>query len=95
MKSYVEPQLGKQEYVETSVNWLPLDAMTAEELAQTNLLKAQTDVALMQAGALSSEDIRQRVATDKESGYNEIGILEDIEPEAEEIAEEDLIKTPD
>ena len=95
MKSYVEPQLGKQEYVETSVNWLPLDAMTAEELAQTNLLKAQTDVALMQAGALTSEDIRQRVATDKESGYNEIGILEDIEPEAEEIAEEDLIKTPD
>ena len=81
--------------LETTVNWLPLDTPTAEELAATNFSKAQTDQALLEAGAISSEDIRQRVATDKNSGYNEIGIMEDEDPEASELAEKDYLKVPD
>ena len=92
MKSYVEPQLGKTENLDVMVNWLPLDTPTAQELAATNLAKAQAGAVLIQSGALSSEDERQRIATDKTSGYNEIGIMEDEMPEAEELAEEDFFK---
>ena len=95
IKSFVEPQLRKKFNLETTINWLPLDTPTAEELAATNLSKAQTDQALLEAGAISSEDIRQRVATDKNSGYNEIGIMEDVDPEIEELAEKDYLKVPD
>lgn len=75
VKSFVEPQLKKRLDYELAVNWLPLDTPTAEELAQTNLMKAQTGQVLIESGAISSEDERQRLATDKESGYDELGIL--------------------
>lgn len=90
IKSFVEPQLGKKIAAETTLNWLPLDTPTAEELAATNLAKAQAGQVLITSGAISSEDERQRVATDKTSGYNEIGIMEDDRPEAEELADEDF-----
>jgi len=76
LKSYVEPQLGKKMDFEVTVNWLPLDTPTAEELAATNLAKAQAGQVLIASGAISSEDERQRVATDKESGYDELGIMD-------------------
>ena len=95
IKAYVEPQLKKKFDLETTLNWLPLDTPTAEELAATNLAKAQAGQVLIGSGAISSEDERQRVATDKQSGYNEIGILEDQDPEGEELAEEDFEKVQD
>lgn len=95
IKSYVEPQLGKKMNIETTLNWLPLDTPTAAELAATNLAKAQAGQVLINSGAISSEDERQRVATDKTSGYNEIGIMEDDRPEAEELAEEDFKRVED
>jgi len=95
IKSYVEPQLGKKMEVETTLNWLPLDTPTAQELAATNLAKAQAGQVLITSGAISSEDERQRVATDKTSGYNEIGIMEEDRPEAEELADEDFKSVED
>ena len=95
IKSFVEPQLKMKIDCETTLNWLPLDTPTAEELAATNLAKAQAGQALIGSGAISSEDERQRVATDKQSGYNEIGILEDQNPEGEEEAEEDFESVQD
>lgn len=77
MKSFVEPQLKKKFDIGLSVNWLPLDTPTAEELAQTNLTKAQTGQVLINSGAISSEDERQRIATDKESGYDELGVFDE------------------
>ena len=68
IKSFVEPQLGIKIDVETTLNWLPLDTPTAEELAATNLAKAQAGQVLITSGAISSEDERQRVATDRERG---------------------------
>lgn len=91
IKSFVEPQLKIKMDLETSVNWLPLDSPTAQELAQTNLAKAQSDQILIDVGAISSSDIRQRVATDKSSGYNEIGIMEDDDIDDDELADEDYI----
>lgn len=78
-KAFVEP--AGFAYVETTVNWRPLDAPTAKELAETNLLKAQTGAQLVASGALASEDERKRLATDPESGYPDLGI--DMPPDTE------------
>jgi phage-related protein (TIGR01555 family) len=95
IRSFVEPQLKTKLNVETEVLWNPLDSPTAEELAQTNYIKAQTDSLLMQTGALTGEDVRQRIVTDKTSGYNAIGIMENSDPFAEELAENDYLKVED
>jgi phage-related protein (TIGR01555 family) len=76
MQSYVIPKL-KVENIDLTIAWNPLDSPTAKELADTNLTKAQTGAALIGAGALTSEDERQRIAMDKTSGYHELG-LEDL-----------------
>jgi hypothetical protein len=93
IKSFVEPQLKKKINLETTLNWLPLDSPTAQELAATNLIKAQVGQALIESGAITSEEERQRVATDQTSGYNEMGIEEDID--IEESEEENLLETKD
>jgi hypothetical protein len=81
IKAFVEPQLKVKMSTETTLNWLPLDTPTAQELAATNLAKAQVGQILLNAGAVSSEEERQRVATDKTSGYNEIGLEDNPPPE--------------
>ena len=91
IKSYVEPQLKVKINLETTVNWLPLDTPTAQELAATNLAKAQAGQVLLAAGAISSEEERQRIATDKTSGYNEIGIDENDMPEVDDLESDDEI----
>jgi hypothetical protein len=53
---------------------LPLDTQSAEEVANVNLTKAQTATILIESGIISSEEERQRIATDKTSGYNEMGL---------------------
>ena len=63
---------GKQA-IETTVAWRPLDAPTAKELAETNLLKAQTGYQLVQSGGISAEDELHRVSTDPDSGYFGMG----------------------
>jgi phage-related protein (TIGR01555 family) len=74
------------EPVELTIVWHPLDSPTAKELAETNLAKAQAGQALVESGAISSEDERRRLSTDKTSGYNDLGaddLLEsDDEPSA-------------
>ena len=87
IKSYIEPKIKTN--VETTLNWLPLDTPTTQALANTNLVKAQTAAILIEAGIISSEEDRQRVATDKSSGYNEMGLAE------EGIEEDDLESNDD
>lgn len=53
----------------TEVVWKPVDSMSAEKLANVNKTKADTGLVLIQAGAISADDERQRVRNDKESGY--------------------------
>ena len=61
---------------ELTINWNPLDTPTAEQLAMTNKAKAETGALLIQAGVLDSQDERNRIAKDKTSGYNELGLSE-------------------
>ncbi|NTJ46898.1 DUF1073 domain-containing protein [Agrobacterium rhizogenes] len=71
--------------VETTISWRPLDAPTAKEVAETNLVKAQTDVALIEGGVIEGEDARKRLATDPDSGYHQLGDANDILTDIEEI----------
>jgi phage-related protein (TIGR01555 family) len=59
--------------VETTVTWNPTDTPTAEELAELNSKKGQTDKGYIEAGVLQPEEVRRRLATDRDSGYNTLG----------------------
>lgn len=86
MKAYIMPKLNTP-FIETSVAWPAMDSPTALELAQANLVKAQTGAALIESGALSSEEERQRITSDKDSGYHELG-LSDEAPDVPDDEEE-------
>ena len=66
----------------TTVVWNPLDAMTAKEVAEVNKLQAETDVALVNAGAIDGFDVRKRLQADPDSGYNGIADPVDEDPAA-------------
>lgn len=72
MRSVIRPQTGVDLLL--TVAWRPLDAPTAQELAATNLTKAQTGAALIAAQVISSEDELRRIATDPTSGYKDLGL---------------------
>ncbi|CAH6850954.1 hypothetical protein EDB29_1011116 [Vibrio crassostreae] len=57
---------------EVEVNWRPMKVESAKEVADRNHLKAQTDNILADNGAIDSEDIRNRVTQEKDSGYTGI-----------------------
>jgi phage-related protein (TIGR01555 family) len=85
MLSDVIPKYPELKGTEITVKWHELDAMTHKEQAEVNLSKAQTDTTLIAGGALTAEDSRKRIASDKESGYHGIG----IDLEREEIPSDD------
>lgn len=83
-------ELGRK--LNLDVVWNPVDVPTEKELAETNKQKAETDAALVNAGAIDGFDVRQRIIKDKSSGYAGIP---DIVPEGpgdreheQELAEE-------
>lgn len=79
IRSEIAPQYGISPF-EVTVSWNPLDAMTAKELAEINRLKVESDVMLMQTGAIDGHEIRQRITTDPESGYNGLGDKPEEDP---------------
>lgn len=82
MLSNVVPKFNIKPFEITAV-WKPLDAMTAEEQAALNKLKAETGQILMQSGAIDGNDERDRIISDPISNYT--GIEEkDIEAETQE-----------
>lgn len=74
--SYLQPKFGKE--FDLEIKWNELDAMTALEQAQLNLAKAQTDAALEAMGAIDAADVRNRIITDPDSGYN--GMSAEVPP---------------
>lgn len=55
-----------------SVKFNPVDMPTEKELAEVEALKAQTDTAYVNAGILSPEEVREKVAADKSNSYNSL-----------------------
>ncbi len=76
MKAFVMPKFGTS-FINTEVNWNPVDEPTAAELADINLKKAQTDAQNVQSGAIDGVDVRNRLIGDKESGYNGIEVIDE------------------
>lgn len=70
MRSVIAPTYGIT--FNTTVAFNPLDSLTEIELADVNLKKAQTDVALTQAGGIDGQYIHARIISDPRSGHNEI-----------------------
>jgi uncharacterized protein len=79
IQSFVKPLMPDID-VDTTVAWNPLDTPTAKELADTNFVKLQGDQLAVTTGAIDSETVRMRLATDKTSGYNELGLQEEPAP---------------
>ena len=69
IRSMVVPVVAAMKNVETTVEWRPLDSLTAKEQADVNLVKAQTGAALVNSGAIGSESETERLKRDPASGY--------------------------
>jgi phage-related protein (TIGR01555 family) len=80
IRSEIAPRYNLEPF-NTTITWKPVDAMTAEELAALNKLKAETGQVLITSGAIDGNDERGRIIADPESGYSG---MEDEEIEIEE-----------
>jgi len=86
-RSELEPAYGMAPgSLEVTADWNPLDTPSAKEYAEIELIKAQRDVQLANAGAIDGMDIRARLQGDKGGDYTD---LPDVSPEdlADEEAE--------
>lgn len=87
IRSHICPRFALKPFaVEVAFN--PLDALTAKEQAEVNNLKATTDAALVNIGALDGEDVRARLIADPDSGYSG---LADVMPDEGEYPEQNGI----
>jgi len=75
---------------EFDIDWSPVDAPTQKEEADINQTKSITALNYSNIGAIDGLDVREKLATDKNSGYNH---LELPETDEEEEIEEDLDAT--
>lgn len=66
-----------EQKIKLVIKWNPVSVLTQKEQSEVNLAKAQTDQALVDAGAIDAYDVRQRIIKDKSSDYTGI---EDVVP---------------
>jgi len=71
IRSEIAPMFNIEPF-NVEVVWKPTDSPTAKEAAEINKAKADTDNALVTAGAIDGFDVRQRLINDPDSGYNGI-----------------------
>jgi len=76
IRSEIAPKFGIQPF-SVECTWEPLSTLTTKEQAEVNKIKAETDKVLKDAGAIDGTDIRNRVASDEQSGYNGVPALTD------------------
>lgn len=85
IRSEIAPKFSIAPF-EVEVTFNPLDTPTGKELAEINKAKADTDKALVDAGALDGHDVRARLAKEATSGYDGIALAvdpaDDPEPDA-------------
>lgn len=58
--------------VKVSIVWNPVDSITTKERADLNDKKADTDQKNITMGAVSPDEVRQRLRDDRHSGYNRL-----------------------
>ena len=77
MKSHIEPKFGTQPPIEAV--WNNVESPDVDKEADSKLKEADRDLKYMEMGVLSPDEIRNKVAKDKKSGY-EIEVTEESEP---------------
>jgi phage-related protein (TIGR01555 family) len=77
MRSDMRRKFPAQPLFEIAIQWNSLDALTAEEQATVNKLKAETGQILVTSGAIDGEDERLRLINDEYSDYNGIAMPTD------------------
>lgn len=88
IRSSVCPEFGMKPF-DVDVAWKPTDSPTAEEQAELNNKKADTDAKLVVAGAIDAYDVRQRIINDPDSGYHGIEDVVDGGPGDREAQQND------
>lgn len=69
-RSIVEPEASLPPgAMKVKIDWAPVDSPTAKEYAEINKINAETDGALVTAGAIDGMDVRARIKADLNSGY--------------------------
>lgn len=68
IRSEIAPKFGIEPF-HTTITWNELDAMTKREQVEVNKYKAEAGKYLIESGAISPEEERQRVMSDPNSGY--------------------------
>lgn len=82
LRSEIEPEFGHSPgTLHATVEWEPLDSPTAKEYAEINKLKAETDNVLVTVGAIDGVDVRNRIRSEKDTGYT--GLSDGLEADAE------------
>ena len=84
IRSEIAPKFGIPPFG-IKISWNELDAMTTEEQAQLNKLKAETGQILITSGAVDGQEERNRLIADPKSGYTGL----------EELAPDDDLEIPD
>jgi hypothetical protein len=88
IRSHVSPKFKVAPFG-TEISWNPVDSPTAAELADINLKKAQTDGQYVDSGAIDGVDIRNRLISDKSSGYNGIEAISESLIGVEEVSSDE------
>ena len=86
MRSHVMPKFNLQKPIEFEVNWLPVSSLSADQQADINLKKSQTDQNYAAMGAIDGTDVRAKIVADKDSGYN--GLVLEAPEESDELLDE-------
>jgi hypothetical protein len=61
--------------------WEPVDAMSAEKQAEVNSKKVNDAIAMAEAGFISPDEGRDKIAADKDSGWNNLMVDDDANTE--------------
>lgn len=78
----IDPDIG--------FKWEPLWTLDESQLAAARKTEADTDVELINAGVITPQESRTRIAADEDSAYASLDLTAEIEPPAAEPGQEDL-----
>lgn len=95
LRSFIAPKYGIEPF-NFEIKWNPVDSPTAAEQAEINFKKSQTDKNWVDAGAVDSFDVRERLIADPDSGFNGIAPIVEGGPgdrEAEQEAAALMLET--
>jgi uncharacterized protein len=76
---------------EVTIKWKALDEATAKEKAEINKIESETDANLLNTGAIDSQEIRERIIANPDSGYSGLsGNAESIETDEDDDKEDGI-----